>query len=290
LNNQNKIIDGKYHAEVMLGKLAEEVAILKAAHGITPKLVVVLVGDDPASTVYVRNKVRNAVAIGMLSEVLHFPPSIDQGDLQSAIDSLNQDSSVHGIIAQMPLPDHLSPLNTIAHIDRHKDVDGFHPINVGLLHSGNDPEFAPCTPLGCIHLLKEYGVSLSGKHAVVIGRSQIVGRPVAALLLRENCTVTICHSKTQNLANITKQADIVVSAMGKPRSLGADHFKEGATVLDVGITRMEHGGKAFLVGDVDFEGAIDKVGLITPVPGGVGPMTVAYLLENTIRAAKRRIL
>lgn len=288
MNNQHKIIKGKYHAEVMLGRLAEEVAMLKADHDITPKLVVVMVGDDPASGVYVKNKVRNAIAIGMLSGVLHFPSSVSQDELIATLSELNQDHETHGIIVQMPLPEHINPLEVLSFIKPEKDVDGFHPVNVGKLHIGDESGFVPCTPLGCLHLLKEYG-NITGKHAVVIGRSQIVGRPMAALLLRENCTVTICHSKTQDLANITRQADILVSAMGRPRSLGASHFKEGAIVLDIGITRIEYSGKAFLVGDVDFEGVIDKVALITPVPGGVGPMTVAYLLSNTLKATRRSL-
>lgn len=281
----DKIIDGKACAKELLGKLALEVSTLRA-FGLIPKLVVVLVGDDPASLVYVRNKVINAKAIGMLSEVLFLSPSIQEDELLLIIDGLNDDETIHGIIVQMPLPEHISPLAILSSIDPKKDVDGFHPMNVGLLQVGSDEGFVPCTPLGCLYLLKQYLKDISRMNAVVIGRSQIVGRPVAALLLSENCSVTICHSMTQNLKTMTQKADIVISAMGRPRVLGAEYFNEGATVLDVGITRVERGGKVELMGDVDFANVIGKVRYLTPVPGGVGPMTVAFLLSNTIKAAK----
>lgn len=284
----DKIIDGKAHAHEYLSELAIEVSSLKS-HGIIPKLVVILVGDDPASVVYVRNKATNAKAIGMLSEVIHLPPAIKEGELQEIIFALNDDRSVHGIIVQMPLPEHINPLNMLSSIETYKDVDGFHPMNVGLLQIGAVSGFAPCTPLGCVYLLKKYLGDLSGMNAVVIGRSQIVGRPAAALLLNENCSVTICHSMTQNLQTMTRSADIVISAMGRPKSLGAEYFNEKATVLDVGITQVEHEGKVRLMGDVDFANVVGKVRYITPVPGGVGPMTVAFLLSNTVKAAKRQI-
>ncbi len=289
MNHQNKIINGKYHAEVMLGKLAEELATFRSVYQIIPSLTVVLVGENPSSLVYVKNKVLNARAIGIHSNLMHLPPSISQDGLLGILDDLNNDPNVHGIIVQMPLPEHIDPLSIISSIDPEKDVDGFHPINVGKLHIGDTSGYAPCTPLGCLHLLKEYNVELEGKRAVVIGRSQIVGKPVASLLLRENCTVTTCHSYTQDLADITRQADIVVSAIGMPHSLDSSYFKAGATVLDVGITRVENEGKARLFGDVDFDDVIGKVGLITPVPGGVGPMTVAYLLKNTFKAAMNQL-
>lgn len=289
MNYLNKIIDGKAHASAFLGKLTEEVLLLKN-FGVIPKLVVVLVGDDPASVVYVRNKVTNAKAIGILSEVLYLPDSITEGELQFIISQLNEDRDVHGIIIQMPLPEHINPLNMLSSIETYKDVDGFHPYNVGLLQIGYREGFIPCTPLGCLYLLKQYLGDISGMNAVVIGRSQIVGRPAAALLLNENCSVTICHSLTQNLSDITQKADIVISAIGRPEVLGSQYFNEKATVLDVGITRIETGGKARLMGDVKFAEVIQKVRYLTPVPGGVGPMTVAFLLSNTVKAARRRLI
>jgi methylenetetrahydrofolate dehydrogenase (NADP+)/methenyltetrahydrofolate cyclohydrolase len=282
----SKIIDGRPHANAMLLALTERIVKLKATHSIIPKLAVVLVGQDPASLLYVRSKVSRAQSIGMLSAVINFDIGVSENELLQKLDELNRDTSVHGIIVQMPLPPHINTQSVLACIDPQKDVDGFHPLNVGRLYTGDDSSFIPCTPLGCLYLLKQYLRSLSGMHAVVIGRSQIVGRPVAGLLVRENCTVTVCHSYTKNLASITSLADIVISSMGRPRFLTAKYFKDSAVVLDVGITRINSSDNELFVGDVDFDDVIDKVSLITQVPGGIGPMTVAYLLSNTIHAAE----
>lgn len=283
----NRIIDGRAHAKFLLSNLSTEVTNFKTNYNATPKLVVVIVGNDPASQIYVRNKATNAGVIGMISEIIAFNDSVGQDEILNAIDQLNNDNSVHGIIVQLPLPNHINSLEIISAISPSKDVDGFHPINVGKLHIGDQSGLFPCTPLGIIYLLKHYLTDLTGKHAVIIGRSNIVGRPVAALLLQENCTVTICHSKTIDLASITNQANIVISAMGKPNFLGPEYFKAHATIIDVGINRVETYGKAKLVGDVDFENTLSKAAFITPVPGGVGPMTIAFLLSNTLKAAMR---
>ena len=281
----NHIIDGRAHANLLLSNLSTEITKFKASHNATPKLAVVIVGDDPASKIYVRNKATNARAIGMLSEIIAFDKTARQDKILRTIDQLNNDNSVHGIIVQLPLPKHINSLEIISAISPSKDVDGFHPINVGKLHTGDSSGLFPCTPLGIIYLLKHYLHELAGKHAVIIGRSNIVGKPVAALLLQENCTVTICHSQTKDLASITSKADIVISAMGKPNFLGPEYFKAYATIIDVGINRVETYGKARLVGDVDFENTASKAAFITPVPGGVGPMTIAFLLSNTLKAA-----
>ena len=280
-------IDGKALAEQLREDVAEGVKALKAAHGITPGLAVVLVGEDPASQVYVRNKVKQTEACGMRSfhHVLEVTTSRDS--LISLIEILNNEPEVHGISVQLPLPDHLDSQDVIEAIDPKKDVDGFHTSNVGELWTGGKP-FVPCTPLGCLKLLKSIDPDIAGKNAVVIGRSNIVGRPMAALLLNESATVTIAHSKTRDLPALCSQADILVVAVGYPQMVKADWIKPGAIVLDVGINRIEtEDGNTRLVGDVDFDDASRVAGAITPVPGGPGPMTIACLLANTLEAARR---
>ena len=282
-------IDGKALAEQLREDVAEGVKALKAAHGITPGLAVVLVGEDPASQVYVRNKVKQTEACGMRSfhHVLEVTTSRDS--LISLIEILNNDPEVHGILVQLPLPDHLDSQDVIEAIDPKKDVDGFHTSNVGELWTGGKP-FVPCTPLGCLKLLKSIDPDIAGKNAVVIGRSNIVGRPMAALLLNESATVTIAHSKTRDLPALCSQADILVVAVGYPQMVKAEWIKPGAIVLDVGINRTEtKDGNTRLVGDVDFDDASRVAGAITPVPGGPGPMTIACLLANTLEAARRTV-
>ena len=282
-------IDGKALAEQLREDVAEGVKALKAAHGITPGLAVVLVGEDPASQVYVRNKVKQTEACGMRSfhHVLEVTTSRDS--LISLIEILNNDPEVHGILVQLPLPDHLDSQDVIEAIDPTKDVDGFHTSNVGELWTGGKP-FVPCTPFGCLKLLKSIDPDIAGKNAVVIGRSNIVGRPMAALLLNESATVTIAHSKTRDLPALCSQADILVVAVGYPQMVKADWIKPGAIVLDVGINRTEtEDGNTRLVGDVDFDDASRVAGAITPVPGGPGPMTIACLLANTLEAARRTV-
>ena len=281
------IIDGKQASAQLREKLAAEVTVLREKHQLTPGLAVVLVGEDPASQVYVRSKGKQTVEAGMNSFEHRLPADADQQTLMAKVHELNSDASVHGILVQLPLPDHLDESSVIEAISPAKDVDGFHVVNSGKLMSGLDGALVPCTPSGCIILLKQHlGESLSGKHAVVVGRSNIVGKPVAHLLLQENCTVTIAHSRTQDLAAICRQADILIAAVGRPEMLTADFIKPGATVIDVGINRIEKPeGGTRLVGDVYFEQASPIAGGITPVPGGVGPMTIACLLRNTILAA-----
>ena len=280
------IIDGKEFAGRLRQRIGAEVARLKADHGITPGLAVVLVGDDPASAVYVRNKGAQTREAGMASFEHRLPADTDADTLLSLIESLNADPAVHGILVQLPLPDHLDSDLVINSIDPAKDVDGFHVINVGLLGTGQKA-MVPCTPLGCIMLLKDRLGSLAGLNAVVVGRSNIVGKPMAQLLLRESCTVTIAHSRTRDLAAVCRGADILVAAVGRPEMIGADHVKPGATVIDVGINRVERDGRSRLVGDVDFAAVRPVAGAITPVPGGVGPMTIACLLANTVTACCR---
>lgn len=280
-------IDGKAMAETVRAEVAEGVSELKARYGVTPGLAVVLVGEDPASQVYVRNKVKQTEACGMRS----FHHLLDQGTsretLLTLIDNLNQDPSVHGILVQLPLPPHLDSKDIIEAIDPTKDVDGFHTSNVGELWTSGQP-FIPCTPLGCLRLLKSVEPNIAGKHAVVIGRSNIVGRPMAALLLNESATVTIAHSRTDDLPALCRQADILVAAVGRAQMVKSDWIKPGAVVLDVGINRIPTAdGKGRLVGDVDFDDVSTVAGAITPVPGGPGPMTIAFLLANTLEAAKR---
>ena len=276
------LLDGKALAAELMTGLKERVAALKA-QGKTVGLAVILVGDDPASQVYVRNKGKACEELGILSETLRLPEDTSQEALEKEIDRLNRDERISGILVQLPLPRHLDEAAALGRILPEKDVDGFHIENAGRLFTGQSG-VVPCTPKGILHMLKAARVLLAGKEAVVIGRSNIVGKPIAMLLLKENCTVTICHSKTENLASHTRRADILVAAVGKPRFVTADMVKPGAAVIDVGINRVD--GK--VVGDVDFA-AVEKVaGYISPVPGGVGKMTIGMLMENTIEAAERR--
>ncbi|UYG05995.1 bifunctional methylenetetrahydrofolate dehydrogenase/methenyltetrahydrofolate cyclohydrolase FolD [Halomonas sp. M4R1S46] len=280
-------IDGKAQARALRETVADEVRRLGAHQGPVPGLAAVLVGDDPASQVYVRRKGEHAREVGMRSFEHCLPASTPQGELLSLIATLNRDPSVHGILVQLPLPAHIDPEAIIDAIDPAKDVDGFHPLNVGALAAGGEG-LAPCTPLGCIRLLQSHLGELTGKHAVVLGRSRIVGRPLASLLLREDCTVTVAHSKTSNPAKVCRQGDILVAAVGQPGLVQGDWVKAGATVIDVGITRLGDGDSRRLVGDVDAACVSRVAGALTPVPGGVGPMTIACLLHNTLIAACRQ--
>jgi len=282
-----QIIDGKAFAVTVRGKVATQVAILKANHGIKPGLAVVLVGEDPASQVYVRSKGKQTVEVGMNSFEHKFGVDISEADLLALIAKLNADPAVHGILVQLPLPKHLDEDLVINSIDPAKDVDGFHISNVGLLGTGQK-SMVPCTPLGCLMMLREHHGSLSGLDAVVIGRSNIVGKPMAQLLLGDSCSVTIAHSRTKDLPAVVRRADIVVAAVGRPEMVPGDWIKPGATVIDVGINRIEKPeGGTRLVGDVDYASTAAVAGAITPVPGGVGPMTIACLLANTLTACLR---
>ncbi len=284
------IIDGKAFAATIRGKVAAHVTEIKHTHGLTPGLAVVLVGEDPASQVYVRNKGKMTHEVGMNSYEHKLDAATSEADLLALIDRLNNDKDVHGILVQLPLPDHLNEGLVINSINPAKDVDGFHISNVGLLAAGQKG-MVPCTPLGCLMMLRDHHGSLSGLDAVIIGRSNIVGKPMAQLLLGDSCTVTIAHSRTRDLADVVRRADIVVAAVGRPRMVPGGWIKPGATVIDVGINRIdapERGeGGTRLVGDVDFAGAAQVAGAITPVPGGVGPMTIACLLANTLTACCR---
>ena len=284
------IIDGKAFAATVREKVATHVERVKAENGITPGLAVVLVGEDPASQVYVRSKGKQTVEVGMKSVEHKLDADTSEADLLALIDRLNNDSEIHGILVQLPLPKHLNEDLVINSIDPAKDVDGFHISNVGLLGTGQK-SMVPCTPLGCLMMLRDHHGSLSGLNAVVVGRSNIVGKPMAQLLLGDSCTVTIAHSRTKDLPEVVRGADIVVAAVGRPEMVPGDWIKEGATVIDVGINRIdapEKGeGKTRLVGDVDFASAAERAGAITPVPGGVGPMTIACLLANTLTACCR---
>ncbi len=283
------IIDGKAFAADVRGRVAAQVSAMKAAHGITPGLAVVLVGEDPASQVYVRSKGRMTVEVGMNSYEHRLAAETSEAELLALIDRLNKDPAVNGILVQLPLPGHLDEALVINAIDPAKDVDGFHVSNVGLLATGQKA-MVPCTPLGCLMLLRAQHGSLSGLNAVVVGRSNIVGKPMARLLLRESCTVTVAHSRTKDIEAVVRGADIVVAAVGRAQMVTGDWIKPGATVIDVGINRLppvEEGGKGRLVGDVDFASAVEVAGAITPVPGGVGPMTIACLLANTLTATAR---
>jgi methylenetetrahydrofolate dehydrogenase (NADP+)/methenyltetrahydrofolate cyclohydrolase len=281
-----KLIDGKSIAAELRSHVATAVAQLKSQHGLVPGLAVVLVGDNPASQVYVRNKEKAVLDAGMNSFPLHLPADTAEPALLDLIQALNNDPKVHGILVQLPLPQQLKSDLVLAAIDPTKDVDGFHCINVGKLASSL-PGLVPCTPLGSMILLRSVMPNLSGKHAVVIGRSNIVGKPMAQLLLQADCTVTIAHSRTKDLAAVCRGADILVAAVGRPEMITGDMVRPGATVIDVGINRVERDGKMRLVGDVDYASAAAVAGAITPVPGGVGPMTIACLLANTLTACCR---
>ena len=279
------IIDGKKIAENLRIKLKKEIEQLPASQ-IRPGLTVILIGDDSASQIYVRNKEKFAQEVGIRSKILKFDSTITEQNLISEIHKLNSDTSVHGILVQLPLPNHINSRKIISEIDPGKDVDGFHPVNVGNLSAGNEA-LVPCTPYGCYLLLKEVVSDLSGLHAVIIGRSNINGKPMAQLLLKEDCTVTIAHSKTKNLKQLCLTADILVAAVGKAHMVKSDWVKSDCVVIDVGINRLEENGNKKIVGDVDFENIKNKVKAITPVPGGVGPMTISCLLNNTFKAYKR---
>ncbi len=279
-----KLIDGKAYAAALRGRIAIAVALLKRDHNLTPGLAVVLVGEDPASKVYVANKAKQTVEVGMNSWEHKMPSDTSEEALLAMVQRLNADPSVHGILVQMPVPKHIDSAKVLNTIDPAKDVDGFHVVNVGRLSTGQEALTA-CTPVGCVMLAKATLGKLDGLNAVVIGRSNIVGKPVAQLLLAENCTVTIAHSKSKDLPAIVRQADLVIAAVGRPEMVKGDWIKPGACVIDVGINRIERDGKNKLVGDCDFASCEKVAGSITPVPGGVGPMTIACLLHNTVKAA-----
>ena len=282
--NTAQLIDGKAVAAQVVAEVRDEVSALRA-QGIEPALAVVLVGDDPASHVYVRNKVLRAEESGIRSIEHRLPAETGEAALLELIERLNGDPAVNGILVQLPLPKHIDEHRVLQAIDPLKDVDGFHAENVGGLIQGREV-LTPCTPAGCMRLLQDSCGDLASKHAVVIGRSNIVGKPMAALLLKAHCTVTVVHSRSSNLRELCRQADILVAAVGKPRLVDASWLKPGAVVIDVGINRIEEDGKSRLVGDVDFDSALSQVSAITPVPGGVGPMTIAYLMQNTVTAAR----
>ena len=283
-------IDGKTFAASLRADIGRKVTALKESHGLTPGLSVVLVGEDPASEVYVRNKGKATLEAGMKSDTFNMPANSSHDAVMAKVEELNQDSSVHGILVQLPLPDQVDTDAIINAISPDKDVDGFHTLNVGRLNSGQDA-MVPCTPVGCMIMLKEVIGDLSGKQAIVVGRSNIVGKPMAALLLKENCTVTIAHSRTKDLAAECRRADIVIAAVGRARIVKGDWIKPGAVVIDVGINRIKDASTKSgtrLVGDVDYDEAAAVASAITPVPGGVGPMTIACLLKNTVTAACRQ--
>lgn len=280
----SKLIDGKAFAADLRLRIAKAVVELKANHNLTPGLAVVLVGDDPASRVYVANKAKQTVEVSMNSWEHKLPSGTSEAHLLALIDRLNKDPSVHGILVQIPLPRHIDAAKVLNAIEPAKDVDGFHVVNVGRLSTGQ-LALVPCTPLGCVMLAKSALGKLDGLEAVVIGRSNIVGKPVAQLLLAENCTVTIAHSRSKDLPGITRRADLVIAAVGRPEMVKGDWLKPGACVIDIGINRIERDGKKILVGDCDFASCEKVAGAITPVPGGVGPMTIACLLLNTVKAA-----
>jgi len=279
------IIDGKAYAAELRERVATAVSHLESSYGLIPGLAVVLVGEDPASQVYVRNKGKQTVEVGMASFEHRLSDQTTEGELLALIDQLNSDSAVHGILVQLPLPAQINTHAVINAIDPDKDVDGFHLINVGRLTTG-ESGLVPCTPLGCMMLLRAYAGDLSGQNAVIVGRSNIVGKPMAALLLAAHCTVTVAHSRTKDLTDVCRQADILIAAVGRAEMIQGDWIKPGATVIDVGINRIDgENGKKRLVGDVEFGSASAVAGAITPVPGGVGPMTIACLLRNTVQAA-----
>lgn len=276
-----EIISGKELASEIKQDLAKEIERLQVKN-LIPKLVVVLVGDNPASLSYVKGKEKAAAEIGMDSEVITLPVETTEADLLALLDELNDNDAVHGILVQLPLPDQINEQKVIDRINPKKDVDGFHPINIGKMMTGED-SFLPCTPYGIVTMIKSKGIEIEGKHAVIIGRSNIVGKPVGQLLLNENATVTYCHSKTENMQKYTQAADILIVAIGKENFIKQEDVKEGTVIIDVGINRTQEGK---LTGDVDFAEVVEKAGYITPVPGGVGPMTITMLLSNTIKAAK----
>ena len=280
-----KKIDGKALAQKIQGQLAEKVVQMKADYGIVPGLVVILVGDNPASQVYVRNKERSALAAGFKSKTVRLSDSISEEELLTVIEQYNNEPDFHGLLLQLPLPAHINDKRILMAIDPKKDVDGFHPMNTGHLWNGR-PQMVPCTPAGIMEMLREYHVDLEGKQAVIIGRSNIVGKPMAQLLLDKNATVTLTHSRTRNLPEVAKQADILIVAIGRGHFVTKDFVKEGAVVIDVGMNRDANGK---LIGDVDFDDVAPIASLITPVPGGVGPMTITMLLEQTYQAALRSV-
>lgn len=286
-------IDGAAIAAKVLEETKLRVELLRA-RGIRPGLAVVLVGDDPASRAYVRSKDKKAADLGLHSVKKELPASTTQAELLAIVEELNADPAVHGILVQSPPPPHINEAEIVSAIDPRKDVDGFHPVNVGKLAMDDPTGFVPCTPLGCIRLLAEAGIETAGRKAVIVGRSMIVGKPMALLLMRKgpggDATVTVAHSRTKNLAAVTREADIVIAAIGRPHFLGSDHIREGAVVIDVGINRVDDptSPKGYrLVGDVDYEAVAERCAAITPVPGGVGPMTISMLLSNTVTAAER---
>ena len=279
-----QIIDGKATSAAIRQELREQTAAFVKSNGFAPGLAVILVGEDPASQVYVRNKARACEEVGFYSEVHRLPESTTQAELLGLIDRLNADEKIHGILVQLPLPKHLDEGELLLRIAPEKDVDGFHPCNVGMLTIGA-PAFVPCTPAGIMELLRRYGIDPDGKRCVVVGRSNIVGKPMALLLMAANGTVTVCHRHTKNTEALTREADILVCAVGRAHFLTADMVKEGAVVIDVGMNRDENGK---LCGDVDFETVAPKCSYITPVPGGVGPMTITMLLKNTLKSAEKR--
>ena len=276
-----QVIDGKAVADALRGQLARRAGELRQ-RGIDPTLAVILVGEDLASQVYVRNKEKACKKAGIRSIMRRLPEETAQETLEQEVMALNEDAGVHGILVQLPLPKHLCEQRVLDLIDPRKDVDGFHPVNSGRLMNGQ-PGFVPCTPKGALFLIEQSGTEIEGKHAVVVGRSNIVGKPMALLLLQKNATVTVCHSRTRDLGSVTRQADILVVAVGRPNFITGDMIKPGAVVIDVGINRLEDG----LTGDVEFASAKEVAGAITPVPGGVGPMTIAMLLSNTLDGAER---
>ncbi len=278
----SELIDGKKVSEVTRAEIAKGIEELKSSSGITPGLAAVLVGDDPASEIYVRNKRKACEKVGIYSEEHKLPAETTEEELLELVNKLNNDDKIHGILVQLPLPDHINETNILRNVSPLKDVDGFHPENVGRLVEGN-PRFISCTPYGIIKMLDYYNIEIKGAEAVVVGRSNIVGKPIGILLLHRHATVTTCHSRTKNLGEVTRRADILVAAIGRANFITADMVKDGAVVIDVGINRNEEGK---LTGDVDFANLSDKVSYITPVPGGVGPMTITMLLWNTLESAK----
>ncbi|MDX8291093.1 bifunctional methylenetetrahydrofolate dehydrogenase/methenyltetrahydrofolate cyclohydrolase FolD [Metabacillus indicus] len=276
------IISGKELAQEKRRQLAEEVKGLKE-QGITPGLTIILVGDNPASLSYIKGKQKASEEIGVAFKLEHFSEKMTEEELLNVIETYNEDDSCHGILVQLPLPEHISEKAVIEKISPEKDVDGFHPLNVGQMMVGQDT-FLPCTPAGIVEMIKSAGIEISGKHVVVVGRSNIVGKPAGILLLNEHATVTYCHSRTPNLKEMTRQADILIAAVGKANFITGDHLKEGAAVIDVGVNRLDTGK---LCGDVVFEDAMNKASHITPVPGGVGPMTITMLAHNVVKSAKK---